>query len=199
MSKYEYAYYESERRLIAIADIREESKKDPHIYMQRYEGHLLCPECKQARLIVVQGADFPFFRAAPRSAHMVGCDFIRPEYVPTATDAQNPANAKTIRSQLRRALAKTIERQIARAVHAGGNGAAHHQPEDEGPLAQKLQRRKISQRLIEMIPKSSEPHRLKWLFITAASNAFWTLLRATTTKSRSIIVASRTSLQGNLC
>lgn len=38
------------------------------------------------------------------------------------------------------------------------NGAAHHQPEDEGPLAQKLQRRKISQRLIEMIPKSSEPH-----------------------------------------
>lgn len=135
MSKYEYAYYESERRLIAIADIREESKKDPHIYMQRYEGHLLCPECKQARLIVVQGADFPFFRAAPRSAHMDGCDFIRPEYVPTATDAQNPANAKTIRSQLRRALAKTIERQIARAVHAGGNGAAHHQPEDEGPLA----------------------------------------------------------------
>lgn len=104
MSKYEYAYYESERRLIAIADIREESKKDPHIYMQRYEGHLLCPECKQARLIVVQGADFPFFRAAPRSAHMDGCDFIRPEYVPTATDAQNPANAKTIRSQLRRAI-----------------------------------------------------------------------------------------------
>lgn len=110
MSKYEYAYYDSERRLIAVADIREESKKDPHIYMQRYEGHLLCPECKQARLIVVQGADFPFFRAAPRSAHMDGCDFIRPEYVPTATDAQNPANAKTIRSQLRRALAKTIER-----------------------------------------------------------------------------------------
>lgn len=61
MSKYEYAYCESERRLIAIADIREDSKKDPHIYMQRYEGHLLCPECKQARLIVVQGADFPFF------------------------------------------------------------------------------------------------------------------------------------------
>lgn len=29
MSKYEYAYYESERRLIAIADIREESKKGP--------------------------------------------------------------------------------------------------------------------------------------------------------------------------
>lgn len=80
MSKYEYAYYDSERRLIAVADIREESKKDPHIYMQRYEGHLLCPECKQARLIVVQGADFPFFRAAPRSAHMDGCDFIRPEY-----------------------------------------------------------------------------------------------------------------------
>ena len=158
MSKYEYAYCESERRLIAIADIREESKKDPHIYVQRYEGHLLCPECKQARLIVVQGADFPFFRAAPRSVHMDGCDFIRPEYVPTATDAQNPANAKTIRSQLRRALAKTIERQIARAVHAGGNGAAHHQPEDEGPLAQKLQRRKIAQRLIEMLPKSSEPH-----------------------------------------
>lgn len=95
MSKYEYAYYESERRLIAIADIREDSKKDPHIYMQRYEGHLLCPECKQARLIVVQGADFPFFRAAPRSAHRDGCDFIRPEYVPTTTDAQNPANAKT--------------------------------------------------------------------------------------------------------
>lgn len=71
---------------------------------------------------------------------------------------RNPANAKTIRSQLRRALAKTIERQIARADHAGGNGAAHHQPEDEGPLAQKLQRRKIAQRLIEMIPKSSEPH-----------------------------------------
>ncbi len=158
MSKYEYAYCESERRLIAIADIREESKKDPHIYVQRYEGHLLCPECKQARLIVVQGADFPFFRAAPRSVHMDGCDFIRPEYVPTATDAQNPANAKTIRSQLRRALAKTIERQIARADHAGGNGAAHHQPEDEGPLAQKLQRRKIAQRLIEMLPKSSEPH-----------------------------------------
>lgn len=119
MSKYEYAYYDSERRLIAVADIREESKKDPHIYMQRYEGHLLCPECKQARLIVVQGADFPFFRAAPRSAHRDGCDFIRPEYVPTTTDAQNPANAKTIRSQLRRALAKTIERQIARADHAG--------------------------------------------------------------------------------
>ena len=152
MSKYEYAYYESERRLIAIADIREESKKDHHIYMQRYEGHLLCPECKQARLIVVQGADFPFFRAAPRSAHRDGCDFIRPEYVPTVTDAQNPANAKTIRSQLRRALAKTIERQIARADHVGGNGAAHHQPEDEGPLAQKLQHRKIAQRLIEMIP-----------------------------------------------
>lgn len=33
MSKYEYAYYDSERRLIAVADIREESKKDPHIYM----------------------------------------------------------------------------------------------------------------------------------------------------------------------
>lgn len=29
MSKYEYAYYESERRLIAIADIREESKRTP--------------------------------------------------------------------------------------------------------------------------------------------------------------------------
>lgn len=157
MSKYEYAYYESERRLIAIADIREESKKNPYTYTQRYEGHLLCPECKQAQLIVVQGADFPFFRAAPRSAHRDGCDFIRPEYVPTVTDAQNPANAKTIRSQLRRALAKTIERQIARAVHAGGNGAAH-QPDDEGPLAQKLQRRKIAQRLIEMLPKSSEPH-----------------------------------------
>lgn len=27
MSKYEYAYYDSERRLIAVADIREESKK----------------------------------------------------------------------------------------------------------------------------------------------------------------------------
>lgn len=196
MSKYEYAYCESERRLIAIADIREDSKKDPHIYMQRYEGHLLCPECKQARLIVVQGADFPFFRAAPRSAHRDGCDFIRPEYVPTTTDAQNPANAKTIRSQLRRALAKTIERQIARADHAGGNGAAHHQPEDEGPLAQKLQRRKIAQRLIEMIPKSSE---LKWRFITAALNAFWTLLRAITTKSRFITVTSRTSLQVSLC
>ena len=112
MSKYEYAYYDSERRLIAVADIREESKKDPHIYMQRYEGHLLCPECKQARLIVVQGADFPFFRAAPRSAHRDGCDFIRPEYVPTATDAQNPANAKTIRSQLRRALAKTLNAKL---------------------------------------------------------------------------------------
>lgn len=98
MSKYEYAYCESERRLIAIADIREDSKKDPHIYMQRYEGHLLCPECKQARLIVVQGADFPFFRAAPRSAHMDGCDFIRPEYVPTATDAQNPANRLSVLS-----------------------------------------------------------------------------------------------------
>ena len=68
MSKYEYAYYESERRLIAIADIREESKKNPYTYTQRYEGHLLCPECKQARLIVVQGTDFPFFRAVPRSA-----------------------------------------------------------------------------------------------------------------------------------
>lgn len=157
MSKYEYAYYESERCLIAIADIREESKKDPHIYAQRYEGHLLCPECKQARLIVVQGADFPFFRAAPRSAHRDGCDFIRHEYVPTITDAQNPANAKTIRSQLRRALAKIIERQIACAARAGGNGVAH-QPDDDGPLAQKLQRRKIAQRLIEMIPKSSEPH-----------------------------------------
>ena len=32
--------------------------------------------------------------------------FIRPEYVPTTIDAQNPANEKTIRSQLRRALAK---------------------------------------------------------------------------------------------
>lgn len=32
MSKYEYAYYESERRLIAISDIREESKKNPYIY-----------------------------------------------------------------------------------------------------------------------------------------------------------------------
>ena len=52
MSKYEYAYYDSERRLIAVADIREESKKDPHIYMQRYEGHLLCPECKDVRVIV---------------------------------------------------------------------------------------------------------------------------------------------------
>lgn len=30
MSKYEYAYYDSERLLIAVADIREESKKDPH-------------------------------------------------------------------------------------------------------------------------------------------------------------------------
>lgn len=157
MSKYEYAYYESQRRLIAIADIREESKKNPYIYTQRYEGHLLCPECKQARLIVVQGTDFPFFRAAPRSAHRDGCDFIRPEYVPTTTDAQNPANEKTIRSQLRRALAKTIEHQIARADHTGGNGVAH-QPDDEGPLAQKLQRRKIAQRLIEMIPKSSEAH-----------------------------------------
>lgn len=68
MSKYEYAYYESERRLIAIADIREESKKDPHIYMQRYyEGHLLCPECKQARLIVVQGGRLPVF---PRSSEV---------------------------------------------------------------------------------------------------------------------------------
>lgn len=157
MSKYEYAYYESERRLIAIADIREESKKNPYTYTQRYEGHLLCPECKQARLIVVQGTDFPFFRAVPRSAHRDGCDFIRPEYVPTTTDAQNPANEKTIRSQLRRALAKTIEHQIARADHTGGNGVAH-QPDDEGPLAQKLQRRKIAQRLIEMIPKSSEAH-----------------------------------------
>lgn len=157
MSKYEYAYYESERRLIAIADIREESKKNPYTYTQRYEGHLLCPECKQARLIVVQGIDFPFFRAAPRSAHRDGCDFIRPEYVPTTTDAQNPANEKTIRSQLRRALAKTIERQIARADHAGGHAAAH-QPDDEGPLAQKLQRCKIAQRLIEVLPKSSESH-----------------------------------------
>ena len=66
MSKYEYAYYDSERRLIAVADIREESKKDPHIYMQRYEGHLLCPECKQARLIVVQGR-LPVF---PRSSEV---------------------------------------------------------------------------------------------------------------------------------
>lgn len=58
---------------------------------------------------------------------------------------------------LRRALAKIIERQIACAARAGGNGVAH-QPDDDGPLAQKLQRRKIAQRLIEMIPKSSEPH-----------------------------------------
>lgn len=99
MSKYEYAYYESERRLIAIADIREESKKNPYTYTQRYEGHLLCPECKQARLIVVQGTDFPFFRAAPRSAHRDGCDFIRPEYVPTTTFAalwQKPLNVKSL-------------------------------------------------------------------------------------------------------
>lgn len=158
MSKYEYAYYESERCLIAIADIREESKKDPHIYAQRYEGHLLCPECKQARLIVVQGADFPFFRCSSRGL-LTGTAVILsvPNMLPTITDAQNPANAKTIRSQLRRALAKIIERQIACAARAGGNGVAH-QPDDDGPLAQKLQRRKIAQRLIEMIPKSSEPH-----------------------------------------
>lgn len=32
MSKYEYAYYESERRLIAIADIREESKRTLYLH-----------------------------------------------------------------------------------------------------------------------------------------------------------------------
>lgn len=155
MPKYEYAYYEFEHRLVAIADIRKECKENPHIYAQRYEGHLLCPECKQARLIIVQGDDFPFFRAAPNSAHKDGCDFIQPEYVPTTTDTKNSANAKTICSQLRRALEKTLEHQVARVGQPERDGAGH-QLDDEAPLAHRLQRRKIAQRLIEMIPKSNE-------------------------------------------
>lgn len=104
------------------------------------------------------GGRLPVF---PRSSEV--CSQRRLRFYPSRICAYHhrrsePCERKDFRSQLRRALAKTIERQIARADHAGGNGAAHHQPEDEGPLAQKLQRRKIAQRLIEMIPKSSESH-----------------------------------------
>lgn len=156
MAKYEYAYYKPENDYVSIEEICSACKKDPHIYVRHYDSHLFRPECKQAKLIVVFDAKSPFFRGAPNSAHEQGCDYIRPEYVPSTTEVSDTANVDTILGQLRRALDKTVDREDIPVNHAERNGDGNNNG-NGGSLAHRLLRKKMAQRLIEILPKTREP------------------------------------------
>lgn len=156
MAKYEYAYYKPEKNYVTIEEICSAREKDPHIYVRHYDGHLFCPECKQAKLTVVFDAKVPFFRGAPNSAHEQGCDFMRPEFVPTTTEVSDAANIDTILGQLRRALDKTVDREDIPANQAERNENGNNNA-NGGSLAHRLLRKKMAQRLIEILPKTQEP------------------------------------------
>lgn len=156
MAKYKYAYYKPEKGYVTIEEICSAREKDPHIYVRHYDSHLFCPECKQAKLIVVFDAKSPFFRGAPNSEHEQGCNFMRPEYVPTTTEVSDVTNTDTILGQLRRALDRTVDRENIPVDYAERNGNGNNNA-NGGSLAHHLLRKKMAQRLIEILPKTYEP------------------------------------------
>lgn len=88
MSKFKDAYSEKMETYVTAKQLMHIRLSAPAIYYRDYDGKLLCPACKKARLALVQ-KEVPFLRAYPNAVHQDDCELIQKEM--DALEAKNIA------------------------------------------------------------------------------------------------------------
>lgn len=115
--KIQNAYHLPSGKTVSAADMYALAIDHPAIFGNEVLGKLYCPDCRQAKVCLVQN-HFPYFRTYPNGVHRADCPLIQEESAQHSTSAASCSPKRT-------SVVKQMNRLIARYCRASG---AENQP-----------------------------------------------------------------------